>query len=493
MNEDNSVDFLKQKYKLVPGNKEVKRKKKILKVLGAIFVVTAICGIVFSYNISKKYDNQVVEYEGFSLFSTLRGLVGSSDKELTGEQDDRINFLLLGIGGEGHDGPELTDTIMFASFKPSTKKIGFLSIPRDLAVPIPGYGYQKINSINAYAEMDDSGSGPQWTSDVIGDLLDQEIHYFVKVDFDGFIDLIDAIGGVDVYVDRSFTDTNYPTDNDGLVQTIEFTEGETHMDGQTALQYARSRHGNNGEGSDFARAERQQKLILAVKNELLSASTFLNPAKLNNLVETFQENVETNMSFWELIKMTQYIPDIDPKNITTTVLEDGNDNPLYSTMINGSFVLLPKRDDWEPIKEMAEELISDMQVASSQSDNETSEQIQLSTTRIEIQNGTSVTGLAFQTSQMLSGTNFSVVNISNADSQDYQTTIIYDLTGGKKSQELETLKEFLEADVAMTPSGWVFSETVMPRELTIENPETEDDTVDFLIILGQNATNLVLQ
>ncbi len=492
MNEDNSVDFLKQKYKLVPGHKEAKRKKKVFKVLGVIFVVTAICGMVFSYSISKKYNNEAVEYNGFSILSTLRGLVGSSDKELTGEQDDRINFLLLGIGGEGHDGPELTDTIMFASFEPSTKKIGFLSIPRDLAVPIPGYGYQKINSINAYAEMDDNGSGPEWTSDVVGDLLDQEIHYYVKVDFDGFVDLIDAIGGVDIYVDRSFTDANYPTD-DELVQTIEFEQGNTHMDGETALQFARSRHGDNGEGSDFARAERQQKIILAVKNELLSASTFLNPARLNNLVETFQENVETNMTFWELVKMSQYVPDISTENITTTVLDDSINGTLYSTNINGSFVLLPKRDDWEPIKSIAENLISENSATLSQESNTQTQTQSSEITKIEIQNGTGVVGLAFQTSQMLSGTNFSVTSIRNADSQDYQTTIIYDLTGGEKSEELQTLKEFLEADVAMTTAGWIFSETVEPRELTVEEPTAEDDSVDFLIILGQNATNLVLQ
>ncbi|MBU4315138.1 LCP family protein [Patescibacteria group bacterium] len=494
MNDQDSVDFLKQKYKLVPGAKEIKRKKKLFKIFGAIFVVTAICGILFSYNLSKQYNDSVSDYGGFSLFSSLRGLVGSSEKTLTGEGDDRINFLLLGVGGSGHDGPELTDTMIFASFKPSTNKIGMLSIPRDLAVPIPGYGYQKINSINAYAEMDSSGSGPEWTSNVVGDLLNQEIHYFVKVDFNGFVDLIDAIGGVDIYVDRSFTDNLYPTEDD-LVQTIEFTQGYIHMDGQTALQFSRSRHGNNGEGSDFARAERQQKIILAVKDELLSASTLLNPAKLNDLIETFQNNVETNMSFWELMKMTRYIPDVDTKNITTTVLEDGDGNPLYSTMINGAFVLLPKRDDWEPIKEMAANLVTQTTTDSSASNNSytASGTETMPLTKIEIQNGTGVTGLAFQTSQMLSGTNFSVTNISNADSQDYETTIIYDLTGGKKTQELQILKEFLEADVAMTSAGWVFSDTVVPRELTVENPSTEDQTVDFLVILGQNATSLVLQ
>lgn len=494
MSDEHSVDFLKQKYQMAPTPKSVKRGRKTRKVLVALFIALAICGTLFSYSLSKKYGQESAQYESFSLFSTLRSLVGSDDKELTGELDDRINFLLLGVGGAGHDGPELSDTIMFASYRPSTNDIGLLSIPRDLAVPIPGYGYQKINSINAYAEMEDPGSGPEWTSDVIGDLLNQEIHYFVKVDFDGFVDLIDAIDGIDLYVDRSFTDDQYPTE-DSLLQTISFEQGWAHMDGDMALQYVRSRHGNNGEGSDFARAQRQQKILLAVKDELLSASTFLNPAKLNNLVETFQDNVETNMSFWELMKIVRYIPDIDTEHIHTAVLDSDVNSPLYSTTINGAYVLLPKKDDWTTIEQMAANIFDNADNATVSADSTSVAQTNesASSTIIEIQNGTGMTGLAYQTSQMLSGTNFSVASIGNADSQDYETTIIYDLTGGEKPTELEILKNFLEADVAMTTSGWIFSETVIPRELTIDTPEQAGENIDFLIILGQNATNLVLQ
>lgn len=492
MSDEHSVDFLKKKYKLVPTKQSAQRKRKALKVFGALFVAVAICGVLVSYNLSNQYEDEAIEYESFSIFSSLRGLVSSGDKELTGEDDDRINFLLLGVGGYGHDGPELSDTIMFASYQPSNNDIGLLSIPRDLAVPIPGYGYQKINSINAYGEMEEPGSGPSWASEVIGDILDQQIHYYVKVDFNGFVDLIDSVGGIDVYVERSFTDNSYPTEDD-LVQTVTFEAGWAHMDGETALQFARSRHGDNGEGSDFARAERQQKILLAVKDELLSASTFLNPSKLTNLVETFQENVETNMSFWELMKMTRYVPDIETDNIHSTVLETGYDSPLYSTMINGAYVLLPKKDDWTPIQDMAANIFQESSAAYAADSAGEDTSVAISQTVIEIQNGTGVTGLAFQTSQMLTGTNFTVADIGNADSQNYETTIIYDLTGGDKPDELEVLTNFLEADVAMTTSGWVFSETVVPRELTIDTPAQTDEDIDFLIILGQNATNLVLQ
>ena len=262
MEDEKSVDFLKRKYQLVPDRRRQKKSKTLLRTVGIFLGFLALSGVALSFQIGN--SNGDSGDANISFFSSFKSLVTSGDKELTGEEDDRINFLLLGIGGSGHAGPELTDTIMFGSYQPSTSEVGLLSIPRDLVVPIPEYGYRKINHVNAYGEVDDPGHGAEAAADVIGEVLDQEIHYTVKVDFDGFEELIDAIGGVDVYVDRGFVDYTYPTD-DYLVQTVQFDEGWTHMNGDTALKYSRSRHGTNGEGSDFARAERQQKILVAVK------------------------------------------------------------------------------------------------------------------------------------------------------------------------------------------------------------------------------------
>lgn len=487
--EEHSIDFLKEKYDLAPTHKKARRVRSTLKIVGTFLGLVAIVGVIFSYNLSQDIETSSGEVEGFSLFSSFRNLVGSEDKELTGADDDRINVLLLGIGGAGHAGPELTDTIIFSSFQPSTNEVAMLSIPRDLAVAIPGYGYQKINSANAYGELEEKGQGPIWASKIVSDLLNQDVHYYVKVDFNGFVDLIDAVGGVDVYVERTFTDYTYPTDDD-LVQTISFEQGWQHMDGETALMFARSRHGTNGEGSDFARAARQQKILLALKEQVLSTSTLLNPGRLDRIIETFQDNVSTNMSFWEMLKLARYAPDIDLNSVHLSVLDSGPDSPLYSTTINGSYVLLPKQDDWSGLEEVAENIFETN--ASSSAATEVVEPQAMA--RVEIQNGTSVSGLAFQASQLLMGTSFDVVSIGNADSKEYKTTIIYDLSGGEKDDALAVLKEFLEADVSMTASGWAFSDEVVPRELTITDEEIDaDDGIDFLIILGQNAENLVLR
>ncbi len=491
MQDDTNVDFLKKKYKMVPQRQEKKASKKRGKLLIGVLFSFCIIGITSSYFIAKSSIENSPDSTSFSLLSSFRGLVGSKDKILTGEKDDRINFLLLGVGGEGHAGSELTDTIIFTSFRPSTNEIGMMSIPRDLIVPIPEYGYRKINHINAYGELENPGDGAELTSNIISEILDQEIHYYAKVDFNGFKKLIDAIGGIDVYVDTSFTDTSYPTEDD-LTQTIKFDTGWQYMDGDTALMYARSRHGTNGEGSDFARADRQQDILLAVKDKILSPGILLNPGKLNKLVSLFQETVETNMSIWEIMKLAQYAPDINTDDIAMTVLDDMPNSPLYSSSINNSYVLLPKQDDWSEIQSLADNVFSgEIAIDAPDKINDIAQII-----NIEIQNGTNIIGLAFEASQMLSGTGFNVIQIGNAGSKEYDKTIIYDLSEGAYAEELAVLKNFLEADVEMSASGWIFADEVVPRELSVTTPGEEyvtDNEVDFLVILGSNAESLVMR
>jgi polyisoprenyl-teichoic acid--peptidoglycan teichoic acid transferase len=492
MQDQPSVDFLKEKYPFAPKRVHPRKKKTRLKWAGALFGVVLISALALSYSLARETEYDSADSTSFSFLSSFRGLITSGERELTGEEDDRINILLLGNGGTGHDGPELTDTIIFASLRPSTNEVGLLSIPRDLIVPIPGYGYHKVNHANAYGEIDEAGTGPAFASEVISDLLDQEIHYYAKVDFDGFEELIDAVDGIDLYVDNAFSDYTYPTSDD-LVQTIAFSEGWQHMDGETALQYSRSRHGTNGEGSDFARAERQQNVILAAKDELLSASVLLSPGKLNQLVDLFQAHVETDLSFWEMVKLGRLAPEID--NVNQLVLDTSTESPLYSSTINGSYVILPKGDDWSDVQYLAENIFTTSSLSATVA-SETPGALELDTSvRLEIQNGTSMTGLAFDTSQLLSSSGFDVITVGNADTRSYTKTLIYDLTNGEKSQALAILKQFFEADVAMSTSGWVYADEVVPRELTIGTPGeeyiTSSESIDFLIILGEDAQFVV--
>jgi len=515
MNHKMKIDLLREKYEL---ERPRSRSFGLLpRLLLAVLIFTSIAGAAFSYQVTASSDAGG-SFPRLSLFSTLKQFVVSGDRQLEGEKDDRINLLLMGIGGEGHDGPQLTDTIIFASYQPSTKDVGMISIPRDMTVPIPGHGWRKVNHANAFGEMKEPGSGPLLATSVISETLDQKINYFVRVDFDGFAQLIDDIGGIDIYVDQSFTDYNYPTHgmayaNCGSIdqvgedgetvsvstygcryEVLTFQEGWTHMDGDTALKYVRSRKGTNGEGSDFARARRQQKVLLAVKDKVFSAETFLNPARITRILDTLQDHIATNLDTWEMIRLANDFKDISLENVTSHVLDSSEDSPLYATSLNGAYVLLPKNDDWSAVQDLAEHIF-ETDALSTVMNTDAPPEEKPKFVRVEIQNGTKITGLAFHTSQLLDGQGYDIVKIGNAETRDYDHTAIYDLTDGKNPEALKSLRDFLDADVTLSTTGWLVSGDIIPKELTLSSEDekqlTTEQNIDFLIILGENSANLV--
>ncbi len=523
------IDLLRQKYQIPASPK--KPFVVFGRVLLAMVVFVSVAGATMSYNVDASAD--VSGFPRFSLFSTIRHLVGAGDRQLKGEKDDRINFLLLGIGGAGHDGPMLTDTIVFASYKPSTNEVGMLSIPRDMAVPIPDEGWRKVNHANYFGEEKQTGAGPVMASEVIGGVIGQNVDYYLRVDFDGFGKLIDDVGGVDVVVDTTFTDAEYPilgseykdcgtsvtqdqTNPDtGEVESVQvptyacryeiitFTKGPMHLDGTTALKYVRSRHGNNGEGSDFERAKRQQKVIAGVKEKMMSSGTLLNPARISHIMDTLKENVATNISAWELLQLAGKLKNVDTSKITTKVLDDSTASPLYATSLNGAYVLLPKNDDWGPVRQMAANLLvpdgSSPTVATTSTTKKSSAPTTPSTpsTKIEIQNGTTITGLAFRASQLLDGNGYDVTKIGNAAERAYKHTVIYDLSNGKKQAELKALQESLQADVTMSATGYMMSGNVVPQGISLSSDDYQSlataKNIDFLVILGESSANLAIK
>ncbi len=534
------IDFLKEKYELG----RAKRSPFLFFVRPFVFlvVIAATVGVVFSYSTAPATQGN----ERPSFFSNIKQFVQSGERKLNGEQEDRVNILLLGVGGYGHEGPQLSDTIILASYQPSTEKIGLLSLPRDMTVPIPDYGYQKVNHANAYGELKGEGEGPILSKQVIGEVLNQDIQYFLRVDFDGFAEFVDNIGGLDVYVDQAFTDAEYPTvgkemetceTNEVAPETSEpipepettiepasgettevasekttetiiasvpapnyscrfeiltFKQGWTHMDGTTALNYVRSRHGNNGQGSDFARSRRQQQILLAVKDKLLSASTFLNPSRITSMLGTLKKNISTNMSVWELARLASKLKNLQADQIVHHVIDASETSPLYATTLNGAYVLLPKNDDWKPLQTIASEVwtpdVEQTVIAKTESQKPTF-------TNIEIQNGTNLTGLAFSASQLLNGNGYDVMKIGNAATRGYKHTVIYDLTNGQRAEELKKLKEFLQADVMLSTTGWMISGDVVPKEVSISTEDYKnlatEPNIDFLVILGENSVSLV--
>lgn len=405
-------------------------------------------------------------------FSKIKHFIFSKDVKLEGQRKDRINILLTGQGGIGHDGPFLTDTIIMASIKPSTGQVAFVSIPRDLYVPIPGHGKRKINHANAFGEANRQGSGPELTKQVVEEVLDEEISYFVRVDFQAFVDVIDAIDGVRVHVDRSFTDYEYPAPNHEY-QTISFTKGPQTMDGDTALTFVRSRHGNNGEGSDFARSKRQQKVILALKEKLLSFSTVVNPAKLKGIYDTVSDNIATDMPFSDMIAMLKLSKELEADNIISLTLDNSPTGFLENgTASNGAFILVPSSGSFDEIQDKVEHIF-DAPPTITQDNTPKQQEIakDYSDASVEILNGTWRAGLAARTKQRLSTANFSVDGLGNSVERPVAETTLYVLTKGTDPAIVDALVDTLSISN---------SDTRLPAG------ESAASSTDILIILGDD-------
>jgi hypothetical protein len=241
------------------------------------------------------------------------------------------------------------------------------------------------------------------------------------------------------------------------------------MNGETALQFARSRHGNNGEGSDFARSKRQQKVISALKLKMTDYKTYLNPATISNTLASLQSNVATNIDLGEIIRLARMANDIETSNIMHEVLDNRPDGALVDSMVNGAYVLLPRNNDWTVLRDIA---INIFNVAEPAEPDETAppppEAIGAT---VEIQNGNGTSGVARELSGRLSKMGFKVIKIGNADSFEYSKSIVFDLTEGKNSPALEQLKQSMPDAVIKDA-----------RQAVSHEPT---DGAEFLVIMGQ--------
>jgi LCP family protein required for cell wall assembly len=449
------------------------KRKKITTYVIAILVVA----LVFSGKIIMSSQNANDWLSGIGLFNKIRQFVPAADKQLVGEENDRVNILLLGMGGKNHDGAYLTDTIMLASLKPSTKQLSLISIPRDLTTPESGW--KKINSVNAYAEMKSPGSGGTVTTQAIADLLQEPTTYYIRADFTGFERIIDEIGGVEINVENSFDDYSYPVDGQednpnyySRYEHLHFDAGLQKMDGATALKYARSRHALGPEGSDFARAKRQQLVLEAVKEKLLSSQTLLNPTILAKLISEFDQDISTNLNTWEIIRLWSLVKDIPKDQIISKVLSDAPDGLLVSGKgEDGAYILTPRSGNFSEIRNMVQTIFDSTTATTTK---ETVEPI-TDNAKVFITNGTWVAGLASKTSSTLEHYDFKVIGTSNAVERNYQQTVIYDLSSGEKNESLATLKTLTGATQAFNSPSW------------LEQYKTGDNKSDFLLILGTDA------
>lgn len=282
-------------------------------------------------------------------------------------QDGRVNVLILGKGGVGHAGADLTDTMMLASVSLTKKSVNLISIPRDIWIPEIR---TKINSTYYFGNVQpERGGGLNFAKETVSKVTGQPIHYALVVDFSSFKEIIDALGGVNINVANSFTDSLYPVegreeDTCGgdkefkcRYETIHFEKGVSYMDGTTALKYVRSRNGDNNENTDIAREARQQKVISAIKNKMLSKDTLLNPLKLYKAWKVVRSSVETDIDFPSMLFLGREMLNIDG-NIRSSVVPDGIlINPPQTQKYDYQYVFVPKAGDWIEFQNWVKDLI----------------------------------------------------------------------------------------------------------------------------------------
>jgi LCP family protein required for cell wall assembly len=451
-----SIDFLKPTAKSLTYLTKPKKRAKYKKFLLYFFVFVTIAGMGFSSRIIISSSEAINNLGGGGILSQLKNLLIKKQTNIAGAREDRINILLLGIGGNQHPGPYLTDSIILVSLQPSKGQAAMLSIPRDLYVESAKLGGNKINAMYALGQAQGERKGGQLIKQIIGETFGINIHYYARIDFDGFIELIDALGGIDIYVDKTFVDKQFPTPG-FKTKIVSFKAGWQRFDGTKALQYARSRHGNAGEGSDFARAKRQQKILLAVKQKILKLGLLLRPDRINTIIQILGNSVETDLEIWELVKLAQIFNNVKTDEIVQKVLDDSPQGELRAiTGIDGSFLLIPK--DKQKLQEIAQNIfvINDLK------------QEQAS---VILQNGTDVPGLASSTKNFLENNGFVILKTKNAGKQSYVKTVIFDLTRGTKPKSLDYLKNQLNGNVS----------NYIPAELWKENSDA-----DFVVILGKS-------
>ncbi len=432
------------------------------------------------------YDPITLKPKKIGFFQTVKNYIFHGNNYLQGEVDDRLNILLLGMGGPGHDGPYLTDTNIIVSIKPSSKEVAMISVPRDLGVNIPGSGTRKINYADAWGETQQKGQGGEYARQIFDKTFAIDIPYYIRVDFKAFVELIDEVGGLTIDVTNSFTDTMFPGENNSYI-TISFSKGPQTMSGERALQYARSRHGNNGEASDFARAKRQQQVLVALKEKLLSFGTYTNPVKVKSIMDSLTTHVTTNLDFGQLMYLASMAREING-GIKTLVLDNGNNGYVKSVIADtGAFLLVPKTGNFDEINLAIKNIFEKTEIKTAAPAPTENKPI-FNTAKIEIQNGTWRVGLAAKNQRDLEIKGFTVTTIGNSSKRPIAKTQIYLLTPIDKEVISELEKEF-STKTSTTLPDWLQDSYTDPNTTSSVPGAKYKKENDILIILGEDAAN----
>jgi len=371
---------------------------------------------------------------------------------------ERVTVLLLGIDERKQEtGPFRTDTMLILTIDPASKTAGLLSIPRDLWVQMPAMDTDgKINTAHFLGDAYNyPGGGPALARETVQENLGIPIDYTVRVNFNAFEKVVDAIGGVEICVAEPIDDPLYPAYDNYGYDPLHIDAGCQTMPGPLALKYARTRH----TGTDFDRAKRQQQVILAVRDKVIQQNLLPQlVAQAPALLDTLQSSVQTDLSLDQMIQLAKLATQIDPKNIKQATIDE-NMVVAYNAPTNPpQNVLVPIR---EKIRDLRDRFFNSVPVANP---IDTTPTPMTSAARIRVENGTQINGLAARTSDRLKAQGFDVVEIDSADRFDYARSQIISYT----------------ADTAVAIE--VAQALGLPASSIVTS--TSDSSIDLKVILG---------
>jgi LCP family protein required for cell wall assembly len=253
-------------------------------------------------------------------------------------------MLFMGVDQRADEsGPTRSDSLILAGLN-ATSGAALVSIPRDLWVTIPGVGEQRINTALFYGHDPlDTDAGPLLAVRTVEQAFGRPVDRYLVLDFQTFVHLVDAVGGIQVNVPRPITDTQYPTPDYGIT-AIHFDAGPQALDGQQALVYVRTRHADD----DFGRSERQQQVIQALAIRLAQPATW---ARLPEVLAVLQGGVQTNLTAADASQVLQFVLAIADGDVATARLDGPSTTPWITP--GGAWVLLP---NWEAIDMIVAEL-----------------------------------------------------------------------------------------------------------------------------------------
>jgi LCP family protein required for cell wall assembly len=315
--------------------------------------------------------------------------------------DHLINIVLLGSDKRPQGGTWRTDSMIIVSVDTQANVVRLLSLPRDLWVYIPGHGNNRINTADLWGELDQKGTGPEWVKRTIHYNLGIPIHYYVRVDFQGFMKIVDTVGGIDVDVDCPLPDIN-------------LSAGIHHMNGQQALRYSRSRKST----SDFDRGRRQRKVLMALWEQGLTLDII---PKVPELWRTMADTFQTDLPLDQVITLAYVGVHLEPQRIISKAI--GRSHVQSWLTPEGAAVLLPREDK---IRAMLENLYTPVDVARLDA---------LGKVRIRVLDGSPRNEVDKLAASTLRWEGFKVVGTGEADRQDYAQTSILIYTGDRAAAE----------------------------------------------------------